>query len=361
MDISEKIDLMLSFSPGFYQKIMQRLSLIDSFKGNWKALENAESRYLKELRKIATIESIGSSTRIEGATLTDTEVERLLKSVKIAKLITRDEQEVIGYYESLQVILDNYRDIAFEERYIHQLHGILLKHSDKDQSHKGKYKSLSNKVVANYPDGSQRIIFKTTEPHLTADEMQKLLKWTQDKLNQADMHPLILIAIVIYEFLSIHPYQDGNGRMSRLLTTLLLMQLDYQFIQYVSFEHIIETRKEEYYRALMGGQKNRYKQEERIDQWILFFLDCMISLTERLQAKYNTYSKIKITLNIRQQQVIAYITKNQTIQIGQLETAMAGYSRNTLKKDLAWLVKEGLLFKTGGGRGAHYHIKESEE
>jgi Fic family protein len=358
MDISEKIDNMLSFSPAFYQQIMQKLSVIDSFKGNWKAIENSEARYLKELRKIATIESIGSSTRIEGAALTDIEIEKLLKSVKITKLTTRDEQEVIGYYDGLQIILDSYRDITLEERYIHQLHGILLKHSNKDQSHKGKYKNLSNQVVANYPDGSQRTIFKTTEPHLTADAMNQLLIWVGERLNKKDIHPLILVAVVIYEFLSIHPYQDGNGRLSRLLSTLLLMKLDYQFIQYVSFEHVIEIRKNEYYRALMEGQKNRHTNEEHIDQWVLFFLDCIISLTERLQIKYNTYSKIKTTLNNRQRQVMEYIQKAETVQIKDLEIALREYSRNTLKKDLAWLVKEGLIFKTGENRGTHYHIKK---
>jgi len=286
LDISIKINGLLSFTPASYQKIMQKLSVIDSFKGSWKTIENSEARYLKELKKIATIESIGSSTRIEGAILTDAEVETLLKSVKITKLTSRDEQEVIGYYDGLQVILDNYIDITFEERYIHQLHGILLKHSNKDQTHKGRYKNLSNQVVATYPDGTQRTIFKTTEPHLTADEMDQLLSWTNKRISEKDIHPLLLAAVVVYEFLSIHPYQDGNGRLSRLLTTL------------------------------------------------------------------------KVLLKNRQQQVLAIVRNNQSMQIGQLEKQLNSYSRNTLKKDLMWLVKEGLLFKTGGGRGVQYHIKD---
>jgi Fic family protein len=357
MDISESVNLMLTFSAGTYQSMMQKISIIDSFKGAWQAIEGSETSYLKELKKIATIESIGSSTRIEGSTLTDTEVEKLLKSVKISKLTSKDEQEVLGYYNGLQVILDNYDQITLEERYIHQLHGILLKHSDKDQNHKGKYKTLPNKVVANYPDGSQRVIFKTTEPHLTTGEMQSLLTWTQQRTMFRDMHPLILTAVFVYEFLSIHPYQDGNGRLSRLLTTLLLMQLDYPFIKYLSFEHIIEDKKDDYYRALMSGQKNRGKNEERIDGWILFFLDCLVTLTERLQLKYQAYSKIKLGLNSRQQQVIQFITDNGATKIGQLETHLPAYSRNTLKKDVAWLVKEGLLIKAGEGRGVQYHIK----
>ena len=195
--------------------------------------------------------------------MTDAEVEKLLKSVKISKLETRDEQEVIGYYEALEIILDNYQDITLSERDIHQLQGILLKHSNKDQSHKGSYKNLSNQMVANYPDGTQRTIFRTTEPHLTASEMGKLIRWANERLEKSDMHPLMIVAAFVYEFLSIHPYQDGNGRLSRLLTSLLLLKMDYAFIQYVSFEHVIEARKEGYYRALMEGRRTGINRKKR--------------------------------------------------------------------------------------------------
>lgn len=358
MDISKNINNKLEFSGAVYQQITQKLSVIDSFKGNWKAIENSESRYLKELRKIATIESIGSSTRIEGATLTDEEVEKLLKSVKITKLQSRDEQEVVGYYEALEIILENYADIEISERYFHQLHGILLKHSHKDQTHKGRYKNLSNQVVANYPDGTQRTIFRTTEPHLTPNEMQDLIEWVNLRMEKKDMHPLMMVAAFVYEFLSIHPYQDGNGRLSRLLTLMLLMQQDYKFIQYVSFENVIETRKDEYYKALMEGQKNRYKENERIDLWMLFFLESLIILTQRLDAKYETYNKLKLVLNARQQQIIEFIKEHKTIRVSDVEQNMPNQSRNTLKKDLVFLVKEGLILKTGERKGTQYHLKE---
>jgi Fic family protein len=358
MDISKKINQRLDFSSAVYQKLSQKLSIIDTFKGTWQALEREQGGYLKELRKIATIESIGSSTRIEGATLTDKEVENLLKSVKINKLETREEQEVVGYYEALQVILDNYRDIDLTERYIHQLHSILLKYSEKDQAHKGKYKSLSNQVVANYPDGTQRIIFQTTQPHLTPHEMKALISWTRERMEKQDLHPLLMSGTFAYEFLSIHPYQDGNGRLSRLLTTLLLLKMDYEFIQYVSFEHVIESRKQAYYQALMAGQKNRNTEAERIDSWLEFFLDCLIRLKGRLEEKYETYSKLKVALNERQKQVLNYVREKETARIGEIETALEKYSRNTLKKDLSWLVEEGLLIRTGSGRGVRYHIKE---
>ncbi len=348
----------LDFESSVHQRVNQLIGKVDTFKGSWKVLEQNKSGYLKELRKIATIESIGSSTRIEGATLTDAEVEKLLKSVKITKLDTRDEQEVVGYYEALQIILENYQDIPLTEGYLHQMHGLLLKHSHKDQTHKGKYKNLSNQVVANYPDGSQRIIFRTTEPHLTASEMETLISWTDGRFKEKDLHPLLIVATFVYEFLSIHPYQDGNGRLSRLLTTLLLMKLDYGFIQYVSFEHVVESQKDAYYRALMDGQKNPYKAEERIEQWVLFFLESLVELTQRLEAKYETYSKLKVILNERQQQIAAYVKSKKTVQIKDVENHLLQYSRNTLKKDMAYLTAEGILLKTGAGRGVKYHIKE---
>lgn len=358
MDISNKITAKIEFSGSVYGKLMQQLSIIDSFKGNWKAIELVQSKHLKELKKIATIESIGSSTRIEGATLTDAEVEKLLKSVKITKLKTRDEEEVVGYYEVLQIILDNYQEIALSENYLHQLHALLLKHSSKDQRHKGRYKNLSNQVVANYPDGTQRTIFRTTEPHLTQSEMQGIIEWASERFAKKDMHPLITISVFVYEFLSIHPYQDGNGRLSRLLTTLLMMQQDYQFIQYVSFENVIETRKDEYYRALMECQKKRNTEDEKIDTWILFFLDSMITLTQRLEAKYQTYSKLSKELNDRQQHLLALIKDKKAIAIKEVENALPNYSRNTLKKDLAYLTNEGFILKTGDGRGVRYHYNE---
>jgi Fic family protein len=228
----------------------------------------------------------------------------------------------------------------------------------KDQSHKGKYKSLSNQVVANYPDGTQRTIFRTTDPAMTSKEMEELLLWVNERFEKEDMHPVMITAAFVYEFLSIHPYQDGNGRLSRLLSTLLLMQQGYEFTQYVSFEHIIEERKDDYYRVLMDGQKNRYEDTEKIDKWILFFLDCLVTLIKRLEVKYELYSKLKKELNQRQQEVLGFVKKQKKVQIGEVDQAFENYSRNTLKKDLMYLVNEGLLLRTGDRKGTRYHYQE---
>ena len=350
----------LAFDFKTMQQVINRISFIDSFKGQWTAIERKGNRYLKQLRHIATIESTGSSTRIEGATLTDAEVEKVLKSVKITKLKTRDEQEVVGYYEALDIILENYADIKLTEAYIKQLHGILLKHSGKDSRHRGQYKALPNKVVANYPGGKQSVIFNTTEPHLVQKEMSELVDWTNKELNKGEIHPLIIIGAFVYEFLSIHPFHDGNGRLSRLLTTLLLMKQGYPFIQYVSFENMIEERKKDYYKALMSAQKYRYKKEEKINQWELFFLDCMTSLIRKLEQKYEAYKDKGTYMNDRQKKVLDTIKKKAPLKLNDILLSIPGINRSTLKKDLSYLLNENSITRIGQGRSTVYVLADQQ-
>ncbi len=348
----------IDFDFAINQRILQLIGYIDNFKGKWDIAEKQENRYLKELRKIATIESIGSSTRIEGATLTDEEVQELLKEIKITKLKSRDEQEVIGYYEVLELIYDNYSDIKLSESYIKQLHQLLLKHSHKDERHRGSYKSLSNKVVATYPTGEQKTIFATTEPALVAGEMQELVAWTNEQLEQKSIHQLIVIGSFIYDFLSIHPFQDGNGRLSRLLTTLCLLQSDYSFIQYISFENHIEQHKKAYYEALMNGQKERGTDSERIDLWLIFFLESLKTLTEKLEQKYDVFKSKGAYLNDRQKLIRDFITANEPIKVGDLARHFPEISMSTLKKDLLYLRQEQVLTMIGKGKGSVYILNK---
>ena len=350
----------LSFDFQTNQKVLNLISQIDLYKGKWNSIEKQENIYLKELRKIATIESIGSSTRIEGATLTDKEIENLLNDIKITKLKTRDEQEVIGYYDTLEIIYENYDNIKLSENYIKQLHQNLLRYSDKDTRHRGRYKSLSNKVVANYPGGIQKVIFNTTEVHLVDNEMNDLISWTNSQFENKEIHPLIIVANFVYEFLSIHPFQDGNGRLSRLLTTLVLLQKDYLFIQYVSFENLIEKTKKDYYQALMEGQKNRNKQNENISKWTLYFLDKLSVLTQRLDVKYDVFKSKGGYLNERQKQIKEYLRENQPLKISDLAKRFENININTIKKDLQYMKKEQVIKSVGKGKGTVYIIENKE-
>jgi len=342
------------------QKILNLISQIDQYKGKWKAIEKQENIYLKELRKIATIESIGSSTRIEGGTLTDNEIQALLKNVKITELKTRDEQEVVGYYDTLEIIYENYDYIQLSENYIKQLHQNLLKHSDKDTRHRGQYKSLSNKVVANYPGGVQKVIFNTTDVHLVENEMNNLILWTKTQFEKEEIHPLIIISHFVYEFLSIHPFQDGNGRLSRLLTTLLLLQNDYLFIQYASFENLIEKSKKEYYQALMEGQKDRNKESENISKWTLFFLDKLKDLTQKLDAKYDIFKTKGGYLSERQKGIKKFIEENQPLKISDIARRFQDININTIKKDIQYMKRERIITSIGKGKGTVYIIEKNQ-
>lgn len=317
-------------------------------------MENKESRFLKELRFIATVQSIGSSTRIEGATLSDNEIEKLLKKVKITIYATRDEQEVIGYTETLEFIFENYADVQLTENNIKYLHGMLLKHSTKDKHHKGEYKKLSNKVVANYAGGVQKTIFKTTEPFLTPEAMRSAVNWANNTRKTNAMHPLIIIACFIYEFLSIHPFQDGNGRLSRLLTTLLLLRQGYAFIPYISFENYIELHRSNYYKVLMEAQQHRETSKEVITAWMLYFLSGLETLVQKLETKYLESGMGGYLLNSRQKRILQFIVKKQTVTVRMLDAAFADISRNTLKKDVQHLFKEGYIKRLGTGRSTHY-------
>lgn len=351
----------LDFSFAVQQIILKKIADIDNFKGQWTQIERTDNSYLKQMRKIATIESIGSSTRIEGAALSDSEVETLLSEIKITKFDTRDEQEVVGYYDALNIILDNFQSIPITPNYIKQLHGILLKHSHKDERHRGEYKTFPNTVAATYPDGTEKIIFQPTEPHLVDVEMSDVIDWVNRQLASRNIHPLLVVALFVYEFLSIHPFKDGNGRLSRLLTTILLMKCGYHFVQYISFEHIIEKRKSDYYRALRAGQKNRPQGNEKIDQWIVFFLEGLELLTQRLAFKYSGYTKKGGYLNERQKIILEIIKDKEPARLSDILSSHPDLSRNTIKKDLEYLKQEHLIQQIGKLRASSYILFPGEK
>ncbi|PPK83795.1 Fic family protein [Neolewinella xylanilytica] len=352
------MELKLNFDFATTQRIIRKIGYIDSFKGRWAGLELSESKLLKELKQIATIASIGSSTRIEGATLSNEEVKELLKSVSIGSLKDRDEQEVYGYYEVLELILDSYPEIDIRVNHIHHLHNLLLKASTKDEYHRGGFKQLSNKVVANYPDGEQKIIFNTTEPHLVVNEMEAIVGWTNQELEKDEIHPLIVISAFVYEFLSIHPYQDGNGRLSRLLTTLLLLKNGYDFMMYASMETEIEKRKKQYYNVLMECQRKRGSGEEKIGVWVEFFLNTLQESIEILESRYDEIKNKKSYLTDRQQQIIRFIEDQEPVKVSDIHSAFMDTTIYTIRKEVEYLKKENIIQQVGKGKATIYYKKK---
>lgn len=258
------------------EKVYSAISEIDAVKQSWHLTGKLLPQTIERLTRSVIITSTGASNRIEGNRLTDIEVESLYKNIHIKKFKTRDEQEVAGYIECLKLVFANHQDIPLKESSILQLHSEMLNHCDRDSRHKGNYKFGSNRVEAKDHSGNiVGIIFDPTPPHLVKKEMHALIDWYNWAISIKVKHPLILIANFIFEYLAIHPFQDGNGRTSRLLTNLLLLQNGYAFTQVVSHERIIEASKADYYLALNKTQSTWKTGSENISAWLLYFLDIM--------------------------------------------------------------------------------------
>ena len=337
-------------------EILSLIAQIDEFKGVWRTLGTLAPDRLSALRRVATIESIGSSTRIEGSKLSDREVERLLSNLVIQSFETRDEQEVAGYAELMDLVFESWPNIPFNENHIKQLHQILLRHSDKDSRHRGQYKTNSNSVAAFDENGNQiGIVFETATPFNTPHLMAELVTWVKDEREQKTLHPLLIIAIFVVVFLEIHPFQDGNGRLSRVLTTLLLLQSGYAYVPYSSLESVIELNKEAYYLALRQTQGLIRTDTPNWQPWLVFFLRSLADQVRRLEKKVEREKIVMTSLPEISLHIVEFVREHGRITIGNA-VKLTGISRNTLKVHFRNLVEQGHLTQHGSGRGVWYEL-----
>ena len=302
----------------------------------------------------AAIESIGSSTRIEGSKLTDREVQQLLSNLEIKSFATRDEQEVAGYAELMDLVFSSWKDIPFTENHIKQLHQVLLHHSEKDAWHRGSYKTHSNSVAAFDENGAQvGIVFQTATPFDTPRLMTELVAWVNQERDAAGLHPLLIIALFIVVFLEIHPFQDGNGRLSRVLTTLLLLQAGYAYVPYSSLESVVEQSKEAYYLALRHTQGTIRTDSPDWQPWLLFFLRSLAEQVRRLEKKVEREKIVLAAMPELQLQIVEFAREHGRVTMGEA-IKLTGASRNTLKQHFRVLVERGTLNQHGAGRGVWY-------
>jgi len=335
-------------------EILALIAEIDEFKGAWRTLGTLAPERLSALRRIATIESIGSSTRIEGAKLSDRDVERLLTNIEIRKFDTRDEQEVAGYAEAMETAFSHFEAIDLTENHIKQLHRDLLAHSAKDERHRGQYKTNPNHVSAFDEDGKEiGIVFETATPFDTPRLMTELVQWTREALNEKAFHPLLVIGVFTVVFLEIHPFHDGNGRLSRILTTLLLLRAGYAYVPYSSLESIIENSKEGYYLALRQTQRTIRSAKPNWQPWTVYFLRTLQQQKQKLEKKIERERIVMGTLPELSVQIIETIKNRGRITIGEIVT-LTGANRNTAKKHLAALVTANHITQHGTGKGTWY-------
>jgi Fic family protein len=336
-------------------QLLALLSELDEFKGAWRALGVLAPERLSALRRIATIESIGSSTRIEGSRLTDRDVESLLGRLDVKAFATRDEQEVAGYAEVMETVFQSWANIPMTESHLKQLHRDLLRYSDKDERHRGEYKTLHNDVAAFDAEGKMiGVVFETATPFDTPRRMTDLLAWLADTRNNKRQHPLLIIAVFTVVFLAIHPFQDGNGRLSRILTTLLLLQAGYAYVPFSSLESVIENSKEAYYLALRQTQSTLDGSTVDWQPWLLFFLRALQQQKIRLAAKIER-ERSAVALSDLSVKILDYVRAHGRVATRDMVREY-GASANTLKATFGSLVARGLLVRHGGGRSTWYAL-----
>jgi Fic family protein len=334
-------------------QILKLIAELEEFKGNWVNLTILSPDKLNNLKKVATIESIGSSTRIEGVKLSNNEIQILLSGLDVKSFKNRDEEEVAGYARVMNIIFESYQQINLTENVIKQFHKELLFFSNRDIRHRGEYKKIPNQVEAFDSNGkSIGVIFKTASPFETPFKMEKLINWLNNSLTNSEMHPLIVIAVFVVSFLAIHPFQDGNGRLSRVLTTLLLLKNSYKYVPYSSLERIIEENKDNYYLFLRSAQGENSDAFEGMISWVTFFLNCLVKQKNLLTQKIKIENSLKL-LSKLSANIILLLRNNGKLSLGEI-VKLSGANRNTAKAHIFKLVKDGKIKKEGKGKGTYY-------
>ena len=345
----------LSLNPEIVEDVYSLISEIDGIKNGWSYIGNLVPKTIERLTRSVIITSTGSSNRIEGNKLQDTDVEQLYKSLNIKKFKTRDEQEIAGYLKSLEQVFNFHNHMDLSESSILSLHDNMLIHSNKDKGHKGKYKSGSNRVEAKDASGNLvGVVFDPTPPYLVQKEMHELIDWYNWAVKTRVKHPLILIANFIFEYLAIHPFQDGNGRTSRLLTNLLLLHQGYEFTKFVSHEKVIEDNKAEYYLALNSTQKKWKNQKEDIAPWLLFFLDVVKQQSQKAKEIVEG-DNIEHLLSEKQLQLWNWALQQKEFSRKDAIDSL-GLAPRTVEEIIKKLVNLKRLNRLGEGKATRYRL-----
>lgn len=352
---SSRLSTRLQLSGDVIEALYSRIAEIDAIKKTFRLTHTLLPQTIERLTQSVIVTSTGASNRIEGNRLSDDEVEALYKSMRIKSFQTRDEQEVVGYLKTLQTVFDSYDDISITESSILHLHQTMLAFSEKDQRHMGQYKFGSNRVEAKDQSGNLvGVIFDPTPPHLTQKEMQELIGWYDWAMREKFKHPLILIANFIFEYLAIHPFQDGNGRTSRLLTNLMLLQQGYNFTSLVSHEKLVEQSKADYYLALNKTQKTWKSSEEDLSPWLLFIFDIFHQQAIEAQTLLES-DQFEYLLSEKQLQLWEWAKQQDEFSRKTAIDAL-GFAPRTVEDITKKLLNMKKLKRLGQGRATRYRV-----
>jgi Fic family protein len=356
----ERLSKRLTFKSEQTESLFTLLADIDAIKTAFRLTGKLAPQAVTRLTQSVIVTSTGASNRIEGNRLSDDEVEALYRNLRIRKLKTRDEQEVAGYLQVLERVLESHNAMPLSESLILQLHRDMLQHSDKDQRQRGKYKFGPNRVEAKDARGKVvGVIFDPTPPHLTPKEMQELVQWYQWAQRESFKHPLIRIGNFIFEYLAIHPFQDGNGRTNRLLTNLLLLQHGYAFAGLVSHEKLIEARKADYYLALNRAQASWKSKKEDVYPWLLYFLSIVKAQADAALALIE-HDNIETLLSEKQLALWQWVQNRGEPAFSRKDAIEAlNFPARTVEAIIKKLLELKRLQRVGEGRSTRYRQTKS--
>lgn len=332
----------------FDREVINYIGLIHEFKGRQQLYLEQKPRELETLVEIAKIQSTESSNAIEGIATTKAR----LKSLMADKTTPRDrgEKEIKGYRYVLNVIHENFDYVPIRKNYILQLHKMLYQFTE--ERFGGSFKDTPNEIDMVYPDGRTVLLFKPLEPFETPEAVEKLCEEYDKAINKYGIDPLIAIPVFIHDFLCIHPFNDGNGRMSRLLTTLLLCKSGFVIGRYISLEKKIEITKDEYYVALQESSQNWHEEKNDDTAFIKYILGTIVAAYRDFEERVNMLGKKVSARDMVEKAIrskIGKFTKNDIMEL------CPEIGRGSVENSLKALCEEGIIKKEGQGRATFYY------
>ena len=352
---------MSALIPEISPEMLMLIAEIEEFRGRWGTLKltNHSSGSLEQMRRLATIASIGASTRIAGSTLSDQEVATLLADPERRPLSSQDEADAAGYADAIHLVLDSWDSLTVSEEHLRQLHAVLLQNSAKnveDPHLRGAYKRIPNHVAmvdeSGEPTGS---FLETSSPAETPRKMERLLGWHAEAERSGELHPLLVTGMFIAWLLAIHPFDEGNGRLSRILTTLLLLRAGYAHVTYASLEQIIEGSMAFHDAALRKTQQTLNSPLPDWGAWLLFFLRSLARQKDQVMRVIEAREKVIPELTELASRLIRLLDNLPALSVAAAVQATGG-NRNTVKATLRNLAARELLVARGKGRGAYYAL-----
>lgn len=321
---------------------------LGEYRGKQQLFIAQSPEVLSDLRQIAVIESTESSNRLEGVVVPKNRLRSLV--IKNATPKSRSEQEVAGYRDALALIHESAEHMSFSGGVVLQLHTMLYRYMPQAG---GQWKATNNDIVEKHPDGTVRVRFRPVPAHLTPMAMTDLVGAYQVANDRHLADPLVLIPLTVLDFLCIHPFPDGNGRVARLVTLLLLYQCDYAVGRYISLERIFEESKESYYETLDASSQGWHERRHDVRPWLDYFWGALLRAYREFEERVGTIERGR---GAKGDRVRAEVQKRTLpFSISDIEQACPGVSRDTVRMVLRAMKAEGLIAPTGKGRGAKWN------